>query len=46
MDKVREWIPLNFQLIGNPINWAIIILMVAIAGLGLALIFSQPASEE
>lgn len=35
MDKI----PLNFALISHPINWLIVVLMVAIAGLGLSLIY-------
>ncbi len=34
---------LNFALLRNPYNWAIVFLMVAIAGYGLALIFPTPA---
>lgn len=34
-----KWVPLNFELLGNPVNWVIVILMVAIAGLATSLIF-------
>lgn len=33
-----EWLPINFQLIGNPINWAIILLMLIIAGFAVHLL--------
>ena len=39
---IKDKIPLNLELMGNPINWVIIILMVAIAGLALHLIFKTP----
>lgn len=41
METLKKYIPLNFELVGNPVNWAIVILMVAIAGLALALIFGS-----
>lgn len=37
-----DYIPLNFAIMKNPYNWIIVTLMVAIAGLGLALLFPQP----
>lgn len=43
----RDYIPLNFELMANPINWVIIYLMVIIAGLGLSLIFpATPTSDN
>lgn len=39
---IKDKIPLNLELMANPINWVIIILMVAIAGLALHLIFKTP----
>lgn len=39
MDKI----PLNFELMKNPVNWVILSLMVAIAGLGLSLLFPHNA---
>lgn len=36
---VRSYIPLNFGMMANGYNWVILFLMVAIAGMGLALIF-------
>jgi hypothetical protein len=38
-EKVKSWTPINFELAGNPVNWVIVLLMVAIAGLAVSLIF-------
>lgn len=47
MEAVRKYLPLNFALMANPVNWVIITLMVALAGLGLALIFDgQTAGDD
>lgn len=29
-----EWVPINWGLIRNPLNWLVIILMILIAGIG------------
>jgi hypothetical protein len=43
----RDYIPINIDLIANPMNWIIIYLMVVIAGLGLSLIFpATPTSDN
>lgn len=39
IDKLKAWTPLNFDLMANPVNWVIVVLMVAIAGLALSLLF-------
>jgi len=39
--EIRDKIPLNLELMANPVNWIIILLMVAIAGLAVHLIFAQ-----
>jgi hypothetical protein len=39
LETLRKYIPINFELIANPINWVIVVLMVVIAGLALAVIF-------
>lgn len=36
-------LPLNVELMKNPYNWVIVILMIAIAGLGVALLFKAPS---
>jgi len=41
LDGIKNKIPLNFELMGNPVNWVIVLLMVAIAGLAVNLIFSN-----
>lgn len=41
MDALRKWLPLNFALIGNPVNWVIVVLMIAIAGIAMTLIFNR-----
>jgi len=40
MEKLKAYLPLNFALLSNPVNWAIVFLMVAMAGVALALIFT------
>jgi hypothetical protein len=44
--EIKDKIPLNFELMGNPINWVILLLMVAIAGLAVHLIFSNPSASS
>jgi len=39
LGKVKDFLPLNWSIMANPTNWAIVVLMVALAGLSLALIF-------
>lgn len=39
LDKIKALAPLNFALLSNPYNWAVIVLMVAFGGLALGLIF-------
>lgn len=41
MDALKKWLPLNFSLLGNPVNWVIVVLMVAIAGMAMAIIFNR-----
>lgn len=38
-DRIISYIPVNRDLAGNPVNWVIVVLMVAIAGLAVSLIF-------
>lgn len=45
-DKAKEYIPINWTLVSNPVNWAVIILMLAFAGLAVAYIFPHPASKQ
>lgn len=47
LDKIKNAIPLNWPLLANPVNWVIVFLMIAIAGLALHFILSpSPASNE
>jgi hypothetical protein len=39
LSDIKDKMPLNFELAGNPVNWVIVFLMIAIAGLALSLIF-------
>ena len=41
MESLKKFLPINFELITNPVNWVIIVLMVALAGIGLALVFQN-----
>ena len=45
VDKIKAYTPLNWAILGNPVNWAIVILMLAFAGLAVAYIFPHPASK-
>jgi len=36
-----DWLPINWQLIGNPLNWVIIILMIAFGAFALHLTLPQ-----
>lgn len=38
---VSDHVPINTELAGNPVNWLIVFLMVAISGLALSLVFSK-----
>jgi len=41
-----NYVPLNLAMMANGYNWIILVLMVTIAGLGLALIFPSIAQEQ
>jgi len=41
-----SWVPINIELIRNPYNWVVVVLMVVIAGLALNLIFSQMPTSD
>jgi len=41
MEKFISYIPLNWEILRNPVNWVIVFLMIAIAGVGIALIMQQ-----
>ena len=46
MDKLRSFIPLNFDLMANPVNWVIVTLMVLLAGFAMAHIFSGTTKDS
>jgi hypothetical protein len=46
MEKLKNFIPLNFDLMSNPINWVIVALMVLIAGFGLAHVMNTTAKDQ
>ncbi len=46
LNKIKALTPLNIELIGNPVNWVIVVLMVGIASLAVSLIFSQAQQAE
>lgn len=39
-------LPLNIELMKEPVNWAILFLMIAIAGFAISVIFPQSASAD
>ena len=41
LDRAKAYVPLNFELMGNPVNWVIMFLMVLFAGLALSLVFHR-----
>lgn len=41
MEKIVSYIPVNWELAKNPVNWIIVFLMIALAGVGIALIMQQ-----
>lgn len=46
LEKVKGFLPLNFELLKNPVNWIIVFLMLALAGVGLALIARSTNENE
>ncbi len=43
---IKDYIPLNFELMKNPINWVIIFLMVALAGTALVYILQSFSGQN
>lgn len=39
IEKIKQYAPINFELASNPLNWVVVFLMVAIAGLAISLVF-------
>lgn len=46
LTKIKDALPLNWALLGNPVNWIIVFLMIAIAGAGIAFISVNAASDD
>ena len=46
IDKIKAYAPINTQLAGNWVNWVIVFLMVAIAGLAASLFFQAPSGDK
>ena len=46
MEKLKTFIPLNFALLSNPVNWVIVTLMVLLAGFALAHVLSTTATDQ
>lgn len=45
LKELGDMLPLNYELIRNPWNWVILILMVALAGAAVALILPNTAPQ-
>jgi len=41
-----DWLPINWRLIGNPINWAIVVLMIAIAGIAMDVLLNAAQGKS
>jgi len=41
-----KYVPLDFDILLNPFNWVIVWLMIAVAYMGLALVFPQLVNKE
>lgn len=46
LEGIKNAIPLNWDLLRNPVNWIIVFLMVAIAGAAIAIIFSATGASN
>lgn len=46
LNEIKAKIPVNWELLGNPVNWIIVFLMIAVAGAALALIVSSRNAIE
>jgi len=46
-DNIKKALPINWELAANPLNWIIILLMIAIAGAAIAFILPPaPSTAE
>lgn len=46
LDNLKKYLPLNFDLMANPINWIVILVMVLIAVLAISLVFNSSNTME
>ena len=46
METFKKYVPLNLDLMANPVNWFIITFMVLFAGVGIALIVSNTTMQN
>lgn len=46
LNNLRDMLPLNFNLLSNPVNWVIVVLMIVIAGLMMQVIISPNGETE
>lgn len=40
-EKIKGFVPLNFDLMANPVNWIIVTMMVLLAGMALAFVMKS-----
>lgn len=45
LEEIRAKIPINWELVKNPTNWAIVFLMIAFAGLAIKFISMQAGNS-
>jgi hypothetical protein len=47
LEKIKALLPFNFDLMGNPYNWVLVALIVAIGGAAVATVLSSgPIADE
>lgn len=46
LDALKNNLPINWELASNPVNWAIILLMVVIGGMAISLIFTKGTAND
>lgn len=46
IEGIKNALPINWNLIKNPVNWITVFLMVAIAGAGIAMIYTAKNKDD
>lgn len=46
MDKIKNYLPINFAILSNPVNWVLVTLMVALAGVALTFVFNSSQGNK